>query len=129
MNINIPVSIGEVFDKLSINWIKQSEFKDVTKKEMVTAEISAIEACMPDEVIDYKKDPDFIALLDLNYDIWEGIEKSQKWIDKSPKGLEEQHEWNAVYSSLNKLNNERFKIKRRINERFNSAIGETKSHL
>lgn len=124
MMIKIPVSIGEVWDKLSILHIKRDRLTNHESRQIVQGEIDLLEECLDN--CSYLQDEDFKELIKVNGLIWDGIAESQKWNLDRPKDINRALE---VYANLNNDNNDRFLIKKIINHRFNSAIQEVKSHI
>ena len=130
MNIFAPVSIGEVFDKLSILHLKLIYITDLDKRKAVSNEIAGLEHSLGTDLTKaYPSDPDYCNLFKINGIIWEDIELSNTWNYQRAETETERKAREKVYSSLNLNNNLRFKSKQRINERFNSSIKEVKSHL
>lgn len=130
MNIFIPVSIGEVFDKLSILHLKIWNIKDPEKLKVIDKEIRALESAMGEQLKSaYLSDSDYCNLLKINKDIWDKIEESNAWNFCYAENKEQSLEREKVYKSLNVLNNQRFIVKNRINQRFDSSVNEVKSHL
>ena len=48
MNVNVEISIGEFFDKLTILEIKREKIKDVDKLENINKELNALNALLED---------------------------------------------------------------------------------
>lgn len=122
--IKIPVSIGEVWDKLSILHIKRDRLTNHESRQIVQEEINLLEECLDN--CDYRQDKDFKELVKINQKIWDGIAESQKWNAYRPRDINRALD---VYANLNNDNNERFFIKKIINQRFNSTIREVKGHI
>lgn len=130
MNLYISVSVGEVFDKLSILHLKLWNIKDPEKMNVVHTEIKSLEKSMGTDLAEsYPNDVDFIALMQANKLIWDGIEQANSWINNQVTNVFEILQRNEVYSNLNVWNNQRFAAKNRINQRFNSEVREVKSHI
>lgn len=130
MNVYIPASVGEVFDKLSILHLKLLHINDGEKRRLLQAEVQALEHSLGTDLTEaYPSDPDYLKLQEVNAKIFAGIDRSNEWIGKKCFNVWETVKRNEVYESLNVNNNERFLTKKRINDRFDSSIKEVKSHL
>jgi Family of unknown function (DUF6165) len=122
--ISIPVSVGELLDKLSILHIKQNNIKDSEKLEKVRVEYSLLYNISQA----YLGDKDFFNLYDdlitTNSKLWE-IEDRIRVLEKDKLFNEDFIELaRAVYYT----NDERFEIKNKINLLANSEIQEQKSY-
>jgi len=121
--MKIEVSVGEIFDKLSILEVKSEKLNDTLKLEYVIKEyqylqnvISKINFSLEDEV--YKK------LRDINFRLWD--------IEDEIRLKEEQRDFGERFVELSrsiyKLNDERFRLKNKINIQTNSDFHEQKGH-
>ncbi len=122
--ISIPISVGELLDKLSILHIKQNNIKDSEKLEKVKVEYSLLYNISKT----YLGDKDFFNLYDdlitTNSKLWE-IEDKIRVLEKDKLFNENFIELaRAVYYT----NDERFEIKNKINLLANSEIQEQKSY-
>jgi len=122
--ISIPVSVGELLDKLSILHIKQNNIKASEKLEKVRVEYSLLYNISQA----YLDDKDFFNLYDdlitTNSKLWE-IEDRIRVLEKDKLFNEDFIELaRAVYYT----NDERFEIKNKINLLANSEIQEQKSY-
>lgn len=130
MNLFIPVSVGEVFDKLSILHLKLWYIKDPEKRSMVVKEIDNLEKSLGTDLADsYVGDANYCELFKVNKLIWESIELSNTWNFTSAANQADLLYRESVYRGLNVLNNQRFQAKKRINESFDSEVREVKSHI
>lgn len=130
MNLYISVSVGEVFDKLSILHLKLWNIKDPEKLNVVHTEIKSLEKSMGTNLAEsYSGDEDYMDLLKANKLIWDAIEQANGWIGKQVTNAFEILQRNELYNNLNVWNNQRFAAKNRINEKFNSEVREVKSHI
>jgi len=122
--ITIPVSIGELLDKLSILHIKKQRIHNSEKLEKVNQEYELLhKASKP-----FLGDKDFFNLYDdlitTNSKLWD-IEDQIRVFEKNQNFNEEFIELaRAVYYT----NDERFEIKNKINLLSNSEIQEQKSY-
>ena len=119
MKIDIPVSIGELLDKISILNIKVS----FVESESVTQELE-----------DLKKIRDLLIQGTLEYEIRLRVINEKLWkiedrIREKEKLKEFDDELIELARSVYKTNDERVLIKREINEVYNSPYQEVKSYL
>ncbi len=124
MIINIPVSLGELVDKISILQIKALNIKDDEKLKLVKEELTLLEQTLQKNVNrnDIKEFLD--SLIDINSKLWvieddirdcERIKSfDQKFIDLA----------RSVYFT----NDKRSAVKLEINKKFGSQIIEVKSY-
>ncbi len=125
MKIEIPISCGELVDKLSILEIKKTEIKDEKKLKQVINEYEALEKIYKKIFSNFDQIEDFYKeLLVINKELWE-IEDELRKIEKEKKFDKKfvKHARN-VY----KTNDRRFAIKATINEMFDSEIKEQKEY-
>lgn len=115
----IPVSVGEYLDKLSILAIKANKIKDPVKTEQVEYEYNALKFCT--EIFDNGY---YNELLDVNTKLWD--------IEDALRQMEDNQDFSERFVELARkvylLNDKRSMIKRRINEKYSSAINEVKSY-
>ena len=125
MVINIPISWGELIDKITILEIKMSRIKDVKKLENVDKELQALrlifdKSCQDPEAIGKLK----VSLRAVNENLWEiedDIRKCEKENDFSQKFIDLAR---AVYIN----NDHRAALKREINTILKSELFEEKSY-
>lgn len=116
MKINIPVSIGELFDKISILQIK-SEY---TGNEYVHKELNQlIEIAKNNNIFNYD---DIENLLSVNRELWE-IEDSLRSLEKEQRF---DNEFIELARSVYIKNDKRARIKTEINKKLNSEYREIK---
>lgn len=117
--ISVPVSIGEVFDKISILLIKKEKINHF--KDKIDYEINLLQEC----VSQYDLDQDiFENLKFVNQTLWDIEDK----IREKEKASVFDDEFIQLARSVYILNDKRAKIKKQINEKFNSVIQEFKSY-
>ena len=120
IKIQLEISIGEAVDKLSILIIKKNKISCKSKLEHIQNEISSIEKSICH--IDFKLSLDEI--MPINEKLWEINDKRKKMI--------EIYELNEEFIELSiqesKINDTRFKIKQKIDIKFESYIQEQKSY-
>ena len=123
MSINIPVSIGELWDKYSILLIKYEKIVDVQKNALVRSEITYLQ-----EYIDkyaYTKDNLFIQLKEVNEKLWDIEDKLR--IKETAKAFD--NEFITLARAVYYTNDERADLKRQINTLYNSTIFEVKDYV
>jgi len=118
LKITIPISVGELLDKISILQIKSQ----YTNNSYVTKEFdSLIEIAKENNVFDFKY---FDQLLEVNQKLWK-IEDELRVLEKSQDfGDAFVHLARSVYIT----NDKRSLIKKEINEKYNSSYREVKIH-
>ena len=125
MTINIPISWGELVDKITILEIKMDRIEDVKKRENIERELQALrlifnQGCSEPETIEQLK----VDLLSVNENLWEiedDIRKCEKEKDFSQKFVDLAR---AVYVN----NDQRAALKREINTILKSELFEEKSY-
>ena len=123
--ILIPVSVGELLDKISILYIKKTKISDVDKLRKVETELeklrlSAVNLLEDNEVNDLYKQ-----LLDVNFELWK-VEDKLRLLESNYKFGDE---FVTFARSVYILNDKRFAIKDEINRITNSEIQEVKSYV
>lgn len=119
----VEVAIGEVFDKLTILDIKLERILDGTRLSYIRAEKNILEIALEDANIKFNIEL-YNELKLINEKIWDteagfrDKETKQKFDDEF-----------IQFARLNaKYNDERFLIKNRINEHYNSVVREQKAY-
>ena len=123
--ITVPVSPGELLDKITILRIKSMRMNDPVKLANVRLELGALEKIWRNSAyagIDVEAD--LSALLAVNQRLWE--------IEDDIRDQERQRDFGAEFIRLARAvyieNDERAAIKRRINAHLGSTIVEEKSY-
>ena len=127
MNINIPISYGELVDKLTILEIKQQKIVNQDKLKNINNEYLEL-----DEVAKYLKNIDMIEyenfykkLLEVNLGLWE--------IEDKIRILEKDKNFDSEFIELARkvyfTNDKRFEIKSEINKHFGSEFFEEKQYV
>lgn len=123
MSINIPVSIGELWDKYTILKIKELKINDVTKLEHVKREIEYLDTYI-NTYDDYINSSNYLTLMEVNNKLWN--------IEDNIREKERLKEFDDVFIELARsvyiINDERARIKSKINEKYKSKIYEVKSY-
>ena len=118
MKIKIPISVGELLDKISILQIKSQHTDNV----YVTRELKSLtEIAKKNEVYD---DDYLNQLLDINQLLWD--------IEDDLRVLERYQDFGEAFvklaRSVYKTNDIRSSIKKEINDKYNSFYNEVKIH-
>jgi len=124
-DINVPVSPGEMLDKITILRIKSARMTDPEKLANVRRELNALQTTWRASV--YAKsdiEADTTALLQVNERLWV--------IEDAIRDKERAQAFDAEFIRLARAvyfeNDERAAIKRRLNVRLGSSIVEEKSY-
>tara|TARA_B100001250_G_scaffold253536_1_gene218040 strand:+ start:4986 stop:5372 length:387 start_codon:yes stop_codon:yes gene_type:complete len=125
MKIEIPVSFGELVDKLTILNIKKDKIQDKEKLKNIDKEYNHLNLI-------YKKHSAnnlnvaslFDSLYDINLKLWD-VEDNLRFNEKQNKFNDE---FILFARSVYKLNDERFVLKSELNKLVNSEIIEEKSY-
>ena len=125
MNIDIEISLGEFFDKLTILQIKQDKITDAAKLENINNELAYLNAKLENANISLDVVADeFAALRKSNEALWE--------IEDAIRIKEGQGEFDQAFIELARSvyvsNDERAEIKRAINQKLGSSFVEEKSY-
>ena len=127
MNIEIPISAGELLDKLSILEIKKDKVKDSTKLKNINHEYDLLSNLSKN--LKEKDEKSFNSLyeeiLKVNKKLWDIEDKIR--ILESEKRFDE--EFILVARSVYFINDDRFDIKKKINETFGSDVAEEKEYI
>ena len=119
------ISAGELVDKITILEIKKEKINDESKLIEVNKELSSLKKTYSDTIISNSSlDNIFTELLNVNKKLWK-IEDEKRVAEKEKKFDE-----NFIELSRNvyKLNDQRSKLKLKINQLLGSNISEVKSH-
>ncbi len=124
-SISIPISPGELIDKIAILAIKSERMTEPGKLENVRAERALLEASLAEAGAGSKELDDLTAELKrVNETLWEiedEIRLCEKAQDFGPRFIE-------LARSVYRTNDRRADIKRQINELLGSRILEEKSY-
>lgn len=123
MPVNVPVSLGELWDKYTILLIKQNKISNKEKLQFVEKEIDYLNTLMKD--YSYKDDVLFINLKNVNEKLWDVEDKLR--IKETEKNFDK--EFIELARSVYYTNDERAAIKKQINVKFNSDIHEVKDYV
>lgn len=126
MNIQVPVSVGELIDKITILSIKLKNIRDPEKLRNISFEISKLNDIL--EANDIIQRPEFddlyARLMISNQRLWDLEDRVRELMS-----VEKYDDWFIeVATSIHHTNDERSRIKREINLIYNSTIVDEKSY-
>ena len=120
-NLKIPVSVGELFDKISILEIKKSKIKDQKKLSNINRELEHLGRHVHDGA---RGDSLFSELVVVNLTLWRAEDEIR---DKESRGVFDKNFVNLARSVYH-LNDKRSEIKRKIDAKFGSYLTEEKEY-
>ena len=125
MEVNIPVSLGELLDKISILEIKNKKITNESKLVNIKKELSGLKNVLKELDINMSDANDlFEDLYKINLSLWE-IEDSIRLLEKNEDfGKDFVKLARSVYIT----NDKRFEVKNKINQLFKSQYIEEKSY-
>ena len=126
MEIQINISVGELIDKITILQIKKEKIADIEKVKKVSYELKLLENSL--NSLQTSKTEELRDLMDqlkiINQKLWT-IEDNIRLLEKKKKFKSELIE---LARSVYITNDERFKVKNKINKLFSSDVEEVKSY-
>ena len=123
--ILVEVSVGELFDKISILEIKQGKIKDEEKLKYIIDEYNLLKEQMADKVkLNEKLSGLFDTLKDINSKLWV-IEDDKRLCEKNSDFGEK---FIKLSRDIHFLNDKRASIKLEINNQTGSKIKEIKEY-
>ena len=125
MLINIPVSVGELFDKISILDIKTKKIKNKNDLKLIQYELSKLKKIVSQKKLSNSKFKiKYKSLKKINEKLWN--------IENKKRRCEEKKSFDKSFIELSRkvyiYNDNRAKIKREINILSGSKITEIKSY-
>ena len=120
--IHVPISIGELIDKITILEIKKDKLKNLKLKNILK-ELSFLKAVLEKNSI-FIPDEFFFQLKSINLKLWDIEDK----IRIKEKNKEFDNEFIELARSVYLNNDRRSEIKKEMNMMFNSEIIEEKSY-
>ena len=119
------ISAGELLDKITILEIKKEKIKDGQKLKDINKELSSLTKTSDEKIPDKSEIINLIInLKQINLKLWD-IEENKRLAEKNQKFDEK---FIKLSRDVYKTNDERAKIKLKINEILGSNIKEVKSH-
>ena len=125
MKVLIPISVGELFDKISILEIKKIKIKDKYKLKDINFELNELKQIIIKKNLNNKNNKDqYIKLFNINKRLW-NIEDKKRSYEKTKKF---DKKFIELARKVYLLNDRRAKIKNTINIKSGSKIKEVKSY-
>ena len=119
------ISAGELLDKITILEIKREKITDSEKLKNINKELSSLTKTSDEKIPDKKRIENLVSdLKKINLKLWD-IEENKRKEEKEKKFDET---FIQLSRDVYKSNDERAKIKLKINEILGSNIKEVKSH-
>ena len=125
MKINIPASIGELFDKITILEIKKSKIKDDNKLIFINKELDLLKKVVRSKKINTRSlSPLIKKLKNVNLKLWNVEDKLRKF----EKNKQFKKDFINYARKVYYTNDKRSILKNEINLKTNSIISEVKSY-
>ena len=125
MKINIPASIGELFDKITILEIKKSKIKDENKLIFINKELNLLKKVVKSKKINTRNLSSLVKKLkNVNLKLWNVEDKLRKF----EKNKQFKKEFINYARKVYYTNDKRAILKNEINLKTNSIISEVKSY-
>tara|TARA_B100000965_G_C19308324_1_gene633383 strand:+ start:88 stop:474 length:387 start_codon:yes stop_codon:yes gene_type:complete len=125
MKISVPISVGELFDKISILEIKTNKIKDKNNLKVIKFELSELKKIIKKKKLNksYNK-AQYLKLLKINNRLW-SIEDNKRKYEITKKF---DKKFIELARKVYLLNDKRAEIKNKINLNSGSRIREIKSY-
>ena len=124
MLINIPVSFGELLDKISILIIKQKNIVDDQKQNHIKNELEALNNTLNNSISRSQAKEYIERLIEINSELWS--------VEDEIRDCERKKQFDKNFINLARkvyiTNDKRSKIKLEINKIFGSKLIEVKSY-
>ena len=124
MIVNIPISLGELIDKISILLIKEKNISDEKKLSKIHEELSLLKKTLNHKVNDKNIKNYLNKLVEINTRLWK--------IEDDIRDCERNKKFDKIFIDLARsvyvTNDKRSEIKNEINKKFGSTIVEVKSY-
>ena len=124
MIINIPISLGELIDKISILVIKEKKIQDEKKNNLIREELTLLRKTLNEAANNNSINNYLNQLIDINSALWK-IEDEIRDCEKNKKF---DQKFIELARSVYITNDKRAEIKLEINNKFGSKIVEVKSY-
>ena len=125
MKINIPASIGELFDKITILEIKKSKIKDENKLIFINKELNLLKKVVKSKKINTRSLSSLVRKLkNVNMKLWNVEDKLRKF----EKNKQFKKDFINYARKVYYTNDKRAILKNEINLKTNSIISEVKSY-
>jgi len=123
--VTVPVSIGEMIDKLSILQVKKTKISDEKKLEFVNKEFEILYNLSSVYLDNLEIKPLYHQLVEINSSLWD--------VEDKLRVLEKEKIFEGEFISLARkvyfTNDERFRLKNEINSITSSEIREVKDYV
>ena len=123
--VTIPVSVGEIIDKLSILQVKKNKISDETKLEFVNKEFKILHDLSSVYLNNIEIKSLYYQLVEINSSLWD-IEDNLRVIEKEKRF---EGEFISLARKVYFTNDERFRLKNEINLLTFSEIREVKDYV
>lgn len=124
VNIDTPISLGELVDKITILQIKTIEIKDESKLKNIRHELNLLTSILDKTGLKQSLTKEINELYAINYKIW-NLEDVIRECEKVESFGET---FISTARQIYKTNDERSRVKKQINIKFNSDVVEEKSY-
>ena len=125
MKINLPASIGELFDKITILEIKRSKIKDKIKLKIINQELNLLKNVVLTKKINTRNLTSLIKQLkNINVRLW-NVEDKLRIFEKKKSFKKD---FISYARKVYHMNDKRAYLKNEINKKTNSLISEVKSY-
>lgn len=123
--INVPVSVGELIDKLSILQVKKTKIINEEKLAYVNKEFELLYNLSSVYLNEPLVESLYHQLVQINSELWD--------VEDKLRVLEKEHSFENEFISLARkvyfTNDERFRLKNEINSKTSSEIREVKEYV
>ena len=123
--VTVPVSVGEIIDKLSILQVKKNKISDKTKLEFVNKEFEILQNLSSVYLNNIEIESLYNQLVEINSSLWD-IEDKLRVIEKEKRF---EGEFISLARKVYFTNDERFRLKNEINLLTFSEIREVKDYV
>lgn len=123
--VSIPVSIGEMIDKLSILQVKKTKITDESKLEFVNKEFEILYNLSSVYLNDIEIESIYHQLVEVNSSLWD-VEDRLRVIEKEKRF---EGEFISLARKVYFTNDDRFRLKNEINLITSSEIREVKDYV
>ena len=123
--VTVPVSVGEIIDKLSILQVKKNKISDKTKLEFVNKEFEILQNLSSVYLNNIEIESLYNQLVEINSSLWD-IEDKLRVIEKEKRF---EGEFISLARKVYFTNDERFRLKNEVNLLTFSEIREVKDYV
>ena len=123
--VSVPVSIGEMIDKLSILQVKKNNVKDENKLVFIKKEFELLYNFSSEYLSNLETESIYHRLVEVNSNLWD--------VEDKLRVMEKEQRFDDEFISLARkvyfTNDERFRLKNKINLITDSEIREIKDYV